>query len=76
MYMVLATNLHHGSYVGSLFLGHVLVGADCHELGVARFQCGLLMFSKVPAFFGFGLEDDHVPTFWLLLYMIPAVCKG
>ena len=24
-------------------------------------------YAGVSAFFGLGLEDDHVPTFWLLL---------
>ena len=27
-----------------------------------------MIHAGVPSFFGLGLEDGHVPTFWLLLY--------
>ena len=30
-----------------------------------------IVHTGVPSFFGFGLEDGHVPTFWLLLYCRP-----
>ena len=27
-----------------------------------------MIYAGVPSFFGLGLEDGHVPTFWLLVY--------
>ena len=27
-----------------------------------------VIYAGFPSFFGLGLEDGHVPTFWLLLY--------
>ena len=29
-----------------------------------------MMYAGVPSFFGLGLEDGHVPSFWLLLFRI------
>ena len=26
-----------------------------------------MIYARFPSFFGLGLEDSHVPTFWLLL---------
>ena len=28
-----------------------------------------MIYAGCPAFFGLGLEDGHVPTFWLQLYI-------
>ena len=28
-----------------------------------------MIYTGLPSFFGLGLEDGHVPTFWLLLWV-------
>ena len=55
-------------------------GPSCEKKAGARYGVGntvdsqklehgcRMIYAGVPSFFGLGLEDGHVPTFWLLLY--------
>ena len=40
--------------------------AHKHTVDSTKLECGCRMVcAGVPSFFGFGLEDGHVPMFWL-----------
>ena len=45
----------------SILLGTTVV--DCNKLEHAR----RMIYAGLPSFFGLGLEDGHISTFWLLL---------